>query len=89
VTIDRILVLPHNNIQRAIFVLTRDLKVEPRQVITSHRCGAKALHIKVCALLPYGQFSIHNADEIKTKCILMNVGDSTFLADMPNQYEKD
>lgn len=74
---------------KSVFILTCNLNIECNDVIVAHQYGAKALHIKVCSPLPYGEYKLYNANDIHAKSILMTVGNRTYVTDFPNRYEKD
>lgn len=69
-------------------ILIRKILIE-REPVISHQAGAKAMHIKLCSLIVFGDFMITTPDTIFGPAILMNCIDRSYIADFPNTFEKD
>jgi hypothetical protein len=72
-----------------VVLLVRSINVNNAAVITSHPCGSKAKHIKLCRPIVYGNLCFAHARDVQSKCVFMACGINSYIADFPNTVEKD
>lgn len=69
--------------------LIRKVNVNMSESIVVHPHGAKAAHIKPCGPIVYGDYQVVTLDVFTDVLILMDCLDCSYVAMLPNHYEKD
>ncbi|KAJ1519060.1 hypothetical protein ONE63_011303 [Megalurothrips usitatus] len=71
-----------------LYVILRDINIDNVSIV-KHDSGASCSHIKVCCLYPYGGLRVIRAKAVVSKCVFLKYNNSHYVAEFPNNIEKD
>ena len=80
--------------QGCVFFLLKTLEMEHDTYVCEYRIAgnfenARAPHIRVCSLYPFGDLKIVRANLARSKCIYLKLSHRTYVTTFPNVFEKD
>ena len=75
-------------VDEEVYVILKNIEVSPGVYVTNY-ANAKAEHIKVCDLYPFGSVKVLKATSVIAKCVFLRYGVVSYVCEFPNLFEKD